>query len=266
MFELALLGLIVGLLSGLLGIGGGVVTVPALKHILEYQMAIGSDISMHIAVANSLATVIFTSSMTALIYYRRNLLNWAIFIQFCPGIAIGVVFGTIFASHLHGVFYARLFAVYLTYISLKMLFLKSEQQNTSEASEFKFKPNVNFYLISVFTGVLSALFGIGGGSVMTPFFLYMGLDMLTAIGTSTLICIPIAIFGSISYGLHYLNMQIPLAHTTGYLYWPAIAAISIASIITSPLGANLAKKIEADYLKKIFACTLLVIAIKMFFN
>jgi uncharacterized membrane protein YfcA len=266
MFELAFLGIIIGLLSGLLGIGGGVVTVPALKYILEYQMGIDSSISMHIAVANSLAIVIFTSSMTALIYYRRNLLNWQIFFQFCPGILIGVLSGTILAGHLHGPYYAQLFAIYLTYISFKMLFLTPKQQHASLQSEFTLKPNASFYFISVLTGFLSAILGIGGGTMMTPFFLHLGLDMLTAIGTSTLICIPIAIIGSISYGIHYLHIQIPLEHTTGYLYWPAIMAISLASMMTSPLGARLARKIEAAYLKKIFACTMLAIAIKMFCN
>ena len=266
MFELALLGITIGLLSGLLGIGGGVVTVPALKYLFENQMSLSENISMHMAVANSLAIVIFTSSTTALIYYRRNLLNWKIFIHFCPGILLGVLSGTILAGYIHGPYYSKLFAIYLTFISIKMFFSNPNKNQTTTLSKFKLQPNAIFYLVSILTGLLSGILGIGGGTVMTPFFIYLGLDMLTAIGTSTLICIPIAIIGSISYGLHYTHIQIPLENTYGYLYWPAIQAISIASIISAPLGASLARKIEAVHLKKIFACTMLVIAIKMFFN
>ena len=183
MMVLCILGVCVGLVSGLLGFGGGILIVPVLKYYLEH-IGVSPALSMHVAVATSLAVIIFTSASASLAFAKQNRISWPLFVRFLPGVIIGVILGTQIAKHLYGAFYSKSFAILLIILAGKVLFADNPAPH----------PRSNHFLVffAIVSGILSSLFGIGGGVIMAPFFLYLGLDMLTAIGTSTLLIIPIA--------------------------------------------------------------------------
>lgn len=253
MILLCILGMCLGFVSGLLGIGGGILIVPALKYFVEH-LGISPALSMHIAVSTSLAVIIFTSSSASIVYAKQNRLSWPLFVRFLPGIIIGVLLGTQIAKHLHGAFYSKSFAILLIILAGKVLFANNPSQH----------PHSNRFIVffAIISGILSSIFGIGGGIIMTPFFLYLGLDMLTAIGTSTLLIIPIAVISTLVFGLSKPPAD-ALPSMTGFIYWPAVAYIALGSVIFVPIGAKIATTLAPRYLKYIYVSVLSLIAIKM---
>ena len=253
MILLCILGMCVGLVSGLLGIGGGILIVPVVKYYVEC-IGVSPALSMHVAVSTSLAVIIFTSSSASIVYAKQNRLSWPLFVRFLPGIVIGVLLGTQIAKHLHGEFYSKSFAILLIILAGKVLFANKPSQH----------PHSNLFIVffAIISGILSSIFGIGGGIIMTPFFLYLGLDMLTAIGTSTLLIIPIAVISTLVFGLSKSPAH-ALPSMTGFIYWPAVAYIALGSVIFVPIGAKIATTLAPRYLKYIYVSVLILIAIKM---
>lgn len=253
MIVLCILGMCVGLVSGLLGLGGGILIVPVLKYYLEH-IGVSPALSMHVAVATSLAVIIFTSAATSLVYAKQNRLSWPLFVRFLPGVIIGVLLGTQIAKHLQGAIYSKSFAILLIILGGKILFAGNPSPH----------PRSNHFLVffAIVSGILSSIFGIGGGGIMTPFFLYLGLDMLTAIGTSTLLIIPIAAISTLLFGLSETPSHV-LPGMTGFIYWPAVAYIALASMLFVPIGAKIATAVAPQNLKYIFVSLLILIAIKM---
>ena len=253
MIVLCILGICVGLVSGLLGFGGGILIVPVLKYYVEH-IGVSPELSMHVAVATSLAVIIFTSASSSLVYAKQKRLSWPLFVRFLPGVIIGVLLGTQIAKHLHGAFYSKSFAILLIILGGKVLFSDNPLPH----------PRSNHFLVffAIISGILSSIFGVGGGVIMMPFFLYLGLDMLTAIGTSTLLIIPITTISTLLFGLSESPSHV-LPGMTGLIYWPAVAYIAVASILFVPVGAKIAAAVAPRYLKYIYVSLLSLIAIKM---
>jgi uncharacterized membrane protein YfcA len=116
--------------------------------------------------------------------------------------------------------------------------------------------------VGLFIGGISALFGIGGGSLTVPFLSYCNLRIQSAVATSAAVGLPIAVagaLGSIFAGLD--NPYLP-EKSIGYVYWPAFLGIIVASALMAPIGAKLAHKLPADKLKKLFAVFLVLIGIE----
>src|SRR5690606_19466504 len=111
--------------------------------------------------------------------------------------------------------------------------------------------------------VLSALLGIGGGSLTVPWLVWCGTEMRKAVGTSAACGLPIAIFGAIGFvAAGWGNPLLP-AGATGYVYWPAVAGLVVPSMLLAPVGARLAHRLPAKVLKRIFAAFLTVIALRL---
>ena len=256
MYVFLIIGSFVGFFSGLLGIGGGILLVPTLKYYFEIQQHISPNISMHIAVANSLAVIIFTSSRTAWFYYQKGNIELSLFKHFLPGLLIGSISGTILSNFLSGPLYSSLFALLLFYNATKLIFFTKKNSLENTLENFHIHKSIRFYLMSTFVGATSAILGVGGAVMMTPFFINLGLNIRKAIGTSILCSIPVAIMSTLS---------VSLIHTESLIKWPIILIISLTSMLFSPVGAKLAHQLNQNHLKKFFALFLIIIAIKMLF-
>jgi uncharacterized membrane protein YfcA len=250
------LGAIVGVLAGLLGIGGGLVIVPALLYMLQHLMGISVENAMPITIATSLSTVIFTGLSSALTHYRLGNLDVDIFKYSGIGIAIGALLGAQFAASISGVLLQRIFAILVVLIALQMVFNRN-RVSVHDVS----KPKLS--TIGLGSGFISALMGIGGGALIVPSLVWFRVNIKKAIGCASACGVLIAFFGSLSFV--YAGWQQPYLpeFSLGYVFLPATLGIAISSMLTAPIGAKLTNKLDTVKLKRIFAVFLVLVSIRM---
>ncbi|MFD2112864.1 sulfite exporter TauE/SafE family protein [Thiorhodococcus fuscus] len=255
-----LIGAFSGLLAGLFGVGGGAVIVPALILVFGH-IAIGGDWVPHLAVGTSLATIIGTGAASARAHHRRGGVRWELFAKLVPGIVIGVWIGAAVVSWIPADWLKRLFAVFLALVGSRMLLSQSKNAQTRPM------PGMPGLLAAGGgIGLFSSLVGIGGGTLTVPFLNSRGIDMRQAVGTSAACGLPIAIAGAIGFVLAGWGREglPPLA--TGFVYWPAVLGMLLASMPTAPWGARLAHRLPVKTLKRLFGVLLLLIATDLAFG
>lgn len=249
-------GLIAGVLAGLLGVGGGVVIVPMLVFCFVKQ-GIQPDQIMHLALGTSLASIIFTSISSFMSHHRRGAVEWTIVKRIVPGILLGTFAGTFVAAQLSTFFLKGFFCVFLYAVATQMLLNKKPKASRDLPG------SAGMFGVGSTIGVVSALVGIGGGSLSVPFMIWCNIPAHRAIGTSAAIGFPIAIAGAIGYVVNNLQGVGLPAYSLGYVYLPALVAIVCTSVLTAPLGAKLAHALPVDKLKRIFAVFLYAVATKL---
>nr|VFK39203.1 MAG: Uncharacterized membrane protein YfcA [Candidatus Kentron sp. TC]VFK40264.1 MAG: Uncharacterized membrane protein YfcA [Candidatus Kentron sp. TC]VFK54954.1 MAG: Uncharacterized membrane protein YfcA [Candidatus Kentron sp. TC] len=256
-FSLLLLGVLAGILAGLLGIGGGVVIVPALFWILQANAEIPATHLMHIALGTSLATIVVTSLSSIRAHHKRGALQWPIVKRLTPGLVIGVLLGAVLADALPSDGLRLFFAVFILLVSVQLGF-------DIRVSPHRQAPGgLGLGVAGLVIGKISALVGIGGGTLTVPFLLWCNLPIRHAVATSAAGGFPIAIAGTIGFmATGWQAVDLP-TWSSGYIYWPAFLAIAPVSLLFAPLGAKLAHTLPVDLLKRFFAVYLAVAGINM---
>ncbi|MEM0979354.1 MAG: sulfite exporter TauE/SafE family protein [Cyanobacteria bacterium P01_H01_bin.58] len=253
------LGLTAGVLSGLFGIGGGMVIVPGLFY-LFHILDIPYSSLMHLAAGSSMCIMVFTSASSAWSHHLRGDVRWHMLGRILPAIAVGVTLGKLLASHLNTNVLELIFGLFLVFVSLKILFdWVPKPDNPGNPKGWLTS------LVGTVLGLKSGILGIGGGAISVPFLLYSGLPMSQASGTSASFTLPIAIVGTLS-GLFLTNHGniVPLA--TGTIYWPAVALVAPFTMLGAPLGTRLCHQIPSNRLKRWFAVFLLCLGIRLLFE
>lgn len=250
------LGSVVGVFAGLLGIGGGLIIVPALLFILQYYLNIDVEHGMPMAIATSLSTVIFTGLSSARTHLKLGNIDKEIVTYCAIGIAVGASLGAFFASQISGVLLQRVFAGLVILIALQMVF----GRNTVSSKTLK-KPELS--AIGVGSGFVSALMGIGGGALLVPILIWFQINIKKAIGCASLCGVVIATFGTASFVYTGYNATYLPEYSLGYVYLPATLGIVITSMITARIGAKLTAKLDTRKLKRIFAIFLVLVSIRM---
>lgn len=255
----ALLGSVVGFLAGLLGIGGGLIIVPVLSSILLHFNTLPADQVMIAAIATSLASILFTSTSSAIAHHKNGNVPWSLTPWVMVGVALGALISGFVASLLPEKIVRIVFAVSVVLIAFKMLY-----SNKSHSSTEREMPNKGLLtVLTTITGSLSAMIGIGGGALLVPLLTFFSLDMKKAIGCASACGIVIALFGSIGYisaGSHLFALADGFA---GFVYLPALFGIVCTSWFTAPLGAKSTHHLPVSVIKKIFAVLLLAVAVNM---
>lgn len=253
------IGAIAGVLAGLLGIGGGLVIVPALTFIFIHA-AFDYTIIVHLAIGTSLSTIIFTSLSSMRTHHLHGAILWRVVKQLIPGILIGALLGAIVADYLATGILKTIFAVFEFLVAIQLVL-------QLEVNAHQRIPSVRALAgVGTLIGSISSIVGIGGGTLTVPFLVWCRVSMREAIATSSACGLPIAIAGSIGFLVVGLNNSNLPEYTTGYIYWPAFLGITSASILTAPIGAKLAHKLPVVILKRIFSVLLLFLAVKMFLH
>ncbi len=253
-------GALAGLLAGLMGIGGGAVLVPLLIWLIKQQWP-ESDYAVHIAIATALAAIIPTSITSMWAHHRRQNIHWLSVRQLVPGILVGTLLGTHLAHHLSGSFLTHLFAGYMVLVALQLLLEWHPQPQAEPTPPSRIAQSLSGTVI----GTLSALIGIGGGTMTVPWLVWHGFPLRYAIGTSAAVGVPIALSATLLYLFTVESAtasQLPEA-TIGYLYWPPLLAIIATAMVMAPVGVRLAHRLPVVQLKKIFAAVLIFTALKM---
>lgn len=254
----AALGLTAGVLSGLFGIGGGMVIVPGLFYLFRV-VDMPHEWLMHMAAGSSLCIMVFTSAASSWSHHLRGDVQWKIVRQIMPAIALGVVLGKLLAYRLNTSYLECIFGLFLLFVSLKILFDWLPKPEHPGEPTFWLTNTVGTVL-----GFKSGVLGIGGGAISVPFLLYSGLPMSQASGTSASFTLPIALVGTLSCLLLTPADTIPLA--TGTIYWPAVALVAPFTMMGAPLGTRLCHQIPSAKLKRGFALFLLVLGIRLLFE
>lgn len=251
-----LIGACSGVLAGLFGVGGGTVIVPALILTLAWQ-GVSPEVATHIAIGTSLAAISVTSLSSIHAHQQRGAVDWPTVARLAPGLCIGVWLGALLASVLSGSLLQLCFGVFLVAISLQLFF--NLQPASGSPRTLPAWPGL--VGAGSLIGALSALFGIGGGSLTVPFLHVYGVAMQRAVATAAAAGFPIAVVGALSYAWNGWGHPALPADSSGFIYWPAFAGIAVASIGFARLGAQWAHALEAQRLRRIFALFLLAIGI-----
>ncbi|WP_412971661.1 sulfite exporter TauE/SafE family protein [Glaciecola sp. MF2-115] len=252
----AVLGSAVGVMAGLLGIGGGLLIVPAMVFLLHYYLGIDIDIGMPIAIATSLSTVIMTGLSSTRSHYKMGNLDKRIVLYCGLGIAVGAILGAQFASFISGAILQRIFALLVILIALQMIFGSHKMSKNTIG-----KPGLGG--IGVGTGFVSALMGIGGGALLVPALLWYQINIRKAIGCAAFSGVIVALFGTLTFMITGFNKPELPAYSIGYVYLPATFGIIATSVLTAPIGVKLGQGLDTIKLKKVFATFLVLVSIRM---
>ena len=250
-------GAAAGVLAGLLGIGGGIVIVPALEGALAVA-GVDPSVRMHTAVATSLATIIPTSVSSARAHYRRHAIDFAVVRYWSPYIFAGAALGAGIASQVTGRVLAGLFAVVALLVAINMMRPAANAALREDLVRGFAGP-----FIPASIGTVSTLVGIGGGSMSVPAMTLMNTPIHRAVGTSSLLGLAIALPATAGYIIAGWNTALLPDWNLGYVSVLGFAVITPVTVLCAPLGARLAHAISRRWLSGLFGLFLLLVALRM---
>jgi uncharacterized membrane protein YfcA len=249
-------GVLSGLMAGLLGLGGGIVVVPALMWVFA-KVGFAAAWVPHLAVGTSLATIVGTGSASVYAHQGRGAVRWDLFRRLAPWIVLGAWIGSALAAVLAGGWLRRVFALFLLYVGGRMLWPGARPASAHLPG------GLGMGLAGAGIGSISALVGIGGGTLTVPFLARAGVSLRSAVATASACGVPIALAGAVGFiATGWGRAGLPSA-SIGFVYWPAVVGILMASIPTAPLGARLAHSLPLLALRRIFAVLVFVVALKL---
>ena len=253
------LGSATGFAAGLLGIGGGMLLVPFITFLMVAK-EFPKELIIHMAIATSLATIMFTSVSSVRAHHKRGAVKWTIVKLLAPGILIGSWVGPWIGKQLSSSGLALFFAAFVAFSATQMLLDKKPPPSRD-------LPKAPGMLgAGGIIGVLSGLVGAGGGFISVPFMTWCNVKIHNAVATSAALGFPIALAGTLSNIYYGMNTPGLPAGSLGFIYLPALLVISVASVITAPLGARTAHNLPVKSLKRVFAVMLYALAAYMLYK
>ena len=256
---LAIAAAVAGFMAGLLGVGGGIIMVPALYYaftVLDFDIVT----RMHLAVGTSLAIIIPTSIISTLTHREHDAVDFNMVKSFGIFILIGVFFGTFLAVNLKTPALVLFFSVFAFMVGLFFIFLREKLVDNPKQISNLVK-NISGILI----GFISIPLGIGGGSLMVPFMRTFGYDIRKSIGTAAAVGFLIAVTGTITMitgGKIIDNVNTPFS--LGYINLLGFIVFVPVTTIMARLGAKAVYKIDKKILSKIFGTFLILVSIRSF--
>jgi uncharacterized membrane protein YfcA len=250
------LGAVAGLFAGLLGVGGGLIIVPVLLWLFSSK-GMAPGVVMHLAVGTSLATIIVTSLSSIAAHQRRGAVQWRLVGLLTPGILLGAWSGAWLADLLSTLWLQRVFAAFAILVSMQMAF------GFAVSAHRSLPGRSGMSVAGGLIGAVSAIVGIGGGSMTVPYLHWNGVAMRNAVATSAACGLPIALAGSVGFLVVGWGDGALPEGSGGFLYGPALPGIVITSLLFAPLGARLAHSIPVSALRRVFALLLFAVGIRL---
>lgn len=253
--EFALIGAAAGYLAGFLGIGGGLVTVPALTWVFLRQ-AETSEHAIHYAVATSLATMLVNSLSSIIAHHRRHAVRWATVRLLLPGLVVGAIAGALLADALAPSGLTLVFAGFAALAGLQLLLSPTIE------GEKPLPGNTSTMIVGVLIGSVSSLVGIGGGSMTGPWLLWHGVRAQTAVATAAACGYPIALAGTVTFVLVGMDVELP-GTGLGYVHLPAWLGIVATGVLFAPLGVATVHRLSPRLVKRLFGLVLILVAVNL---
>ncbi len=250
------LGLVAGFIAGLLGVGGGLVLVPALSWVYAHQ-GFPADYNIHLSLGTSLGTILFTSVSSLRAHHGHGAVRWAVVRRMAPGIVLGTLTGALAAAWLPDLGLRIFFTLFLFYAATQMLLHRQPKAHRQLPGW------VGMTAAGGVIGLVSSWVGIGGGTLSVPFLTWCHVPLKEAIGTSAAIGLPIAVAGAAGYALSGQAVPGLPEGSLGFIYLPALATVASMSVLAAPWGARLTHRLPVARLKRIFAGLLYLLGLRM---
>jgi uncharacterized membrane protein YfcA len=260
-----LVGAVSGWLGGMLGIGGGVIVVPALILMFDHtgllaDHAGGGNGTTLVALGTSLASIIFTSAAAAYTQIRARMVDWLVVRRFTPMVILASYSAGFVAALLPLATLRTFIGCFLAFVSVVML------TNWRPAPHRALPGPIASGAIASVAGLVAGIAGIGGGNVVVPTLIYHNVPVHRATATASVLGFPIAIAGS----LGYVTKGIGVTHLSdgllGYIFLPALAAIVCTTVVFAPVGVRTAHKLKPLPLRRAFGVLLVLVAIRMLWD
>lgn len=254
---LIVIGALAGVLAGMLGVGGGIVLVPAFFYAFQ-TLGYGGPQLMQLCLATSLATICVTSIRSVLSHNRKGAVDWSILRSWGPGIAVGAVVGVLVASALRTEALQALFGILGMLIGAYLGLGKTEWRLGDAMPR-----GVRRLVMSPLVGFLSVLMGIGGGSFGVPLMSLYNTPIHRAVATAAGFGVIIAVPSVIGFLFLPISPEFRPPLTFGAVNLVAFGVIITMTMITAPLGVKLAHSMDPKPLRRVFAVFLTLVALNM---
>jgi uncharacterized membrane protein YfcA len=252
------IGALAGIMGGLLGISGGVVTVPSLFFLFQW-LGMPQSVTMHIAIGTSLAAMVVNGAAASWFHNARGTVRWSLIKQMAPGLVIGSIIGAVVANWLSTTILEMVFGAFLCLLALH--FFKKAKPHKDDA---RLPGSPLLTLISAGIAALSNVLGIGGGIITVPVLMHYRIASTQAIACSAATGFIISLMGALAYlYVGWGQNTVPMA--AGYLYLPAFVIVSLSTVFAARFGVKLAYYFSPALIRRIFACALLAIGALMLF-
>ena len=253
-------GAVTGFLGGLLGIGGGVIVVPALIILFDVMDLFPSsrfpaNTGTLLAIGTSLSTIIFTTASAAYSQIRRGMVEWLVVRRWVVFLSLGSLGSSYVASALSDTFLKTFIAALVLFVACVML--TSWKPSPSRDLPGRFLSA----LLASIGGVVAGIAGIGGANIVVPTLIYYNAPILRATATASAVGPAIALFGTIGYIYHGMEIEVPNAW--GFIYLPATISIVLASVLVAPLGVRTAHKLPSAPLRRAFGVLMIIVALRV---
>jgi uncharacterized protein len=249
-----------GIIAGLLGVGGGIVIVPVFYHVFTL-LQLDEEVKMKVAVATSLAGIIPTSLSSMRAHFARGAVDTQLLRDWGKWIALGVLAGTVLAASVRDIVLTAVFATVAILVAAHMAF-------TAEGTRLsdRLPTGAAKALIAALIGCVSAMMGIGGGTLTVPVLSLSGYPIRRAVATASVIGLIIAVPGTLGFILAGLNAPHRPPLSLGYVNLAALGLTVPAMTLLAPVGARLAHSINVHALRRAFAVFLAATAARMFYG
>ncbi len=254
------IGCVVGFAAGFLGIGGGVIMVPLLVFAFKAQAFPQAHI-LHLALATSMATIMFTSLSSVRAHHGYGAVDWPVALAISPGIMTGSFAAALLAGLIPTRPLGVMFTFLVFYAATQMFF------DLRPKATRPLPGKAGLFLAGGVIGGIASLLSAGGAFLSIPFLAWCGVPLRRAIGTAAAIGFPVALAGSAGYVLQGLRVAGALPPASlGFVYVPALASIVATSMLVAPLGARAAHRLPVKGVRIAFAAFLYAMALRMLFG
>lgn len=250
------IGTAVGFLAGLLGVGGGMITVPVLVFVFTAK-GFPPEHLMHLSLATAMATIPFTSASSVRAHHVRDGVDWSVVVGMLPGLAMGALLGALVAGAVPSRPLAIFFAVFISYAALNMF------RNVRPKPTRQLPGRLGLGVVGAVVSFLASFVAAGAAFMTIPFMAWCNVPMKRAIGTAAALGFPLALASTAGYvyaGRHAVGLP---AGTLGFVYLPALVPVVLASMLTAPLGARFTHRLPVHRLRMAFGVLLLALALHM---
>ena len=249
-------GFISGILAGFFGIGGGIIVVPVIYHLFNF-FDFSQNISMHMAIGTSLATIIPASLNSTIEHKRRNSVDLSLLHKWKFTIFFGSLFGALLAQYISGKILIVFFVFFTFFVSIRMFFTKLYSIKT-----YIFLRSIQ-KIISFLIGTISSLLGIGGGTLSVPLLISCGRSIKKAVGTSSGIGFLISLPATLIFLLAGLDFENRPQYSIGFISIFPFILITLGTFVSVPMGVKIMHDFDDVLVKRFFCILLLISALKM---
>ena len=257
---LVIAGVVGGLIAGMLGVGGGIVIVPVLYHVLA-GLGFDESLRMHLAVGTSLATIIPTSISSLNAHSKKGTVDWVLLKRWIVPMIAGVAIGTALASYVNGHTLGLIFGTVALPVAANMAFGKEDWQLADKLPE-----GPGGWAIAGGIGWLSSMMGIGGGTLGVPIMSHCNYPIHRAVGTASVFGVIISIPATVGMAFGGWGAPGLPPYSLGYVNLLGFILIAPVSVLMAPAGAHLAHMMDRRRLKLVFALFIAVTAIRMLWD